>query len=118
MSVNKTNYVIVGYDFTKFRDILLKNDWKWESENEKYYCYQREGKIQFFDDPMSGDYLYFGYIYYKSDEYDDSKMCHIPISDFQTKKQSVDEVLKEMGWTYKLPKEPIRYEVIAFTECR
>jgi len=117
MSVARTRYVIVGYDFTRFKDILLANDWKWEEDNEQYYCNQRKGEIQFFDDPMCGEYLYFGYIFAVMDEYDDSEVCHIPIAELQRQKEFIDYKLKQMGWTQKLPREPINYEVIAFTEC-
>ena len=117
MSVSRTRYVIVGYDFTEYKDMLLADDWKWKPENEQYSCYQSKGEIQFFDDPMSGDYLYFGYIFAVLDEYDDSEVCHIPIGEFQRQKQYVDNKLWNMGWLQKLSLEHINYEVIAFTEC-
>lgn len=31
-------------------------------------CHQRKGNIQIFSDPMSGDYLYFGYVFFESDD--------------------------------------------------
>lgn len=117
MSVTRTRYVIAGYDLTRFQDILLADDWKWKPENEQYSCYQSKNNIQLFDDPMSGEYLYFGYIFAVLDEDDDSEVSHIPIEEFQEKKVLVDYKLQEMGWSSKLPREPIPYEVIAFTEC-
>ena len=57
MSTREVSYVIVGYDFSKFRDLLLQNDWI--EKNEQYIDNKRTGEIQVFDDPMNGDYLYF-----------------------------------------------------------
>ena len=76
MSVNKNTYGIVGYDLTEYKDKICteencESDWY-----EDLSCYQRVGKIQIFDDPACGDYLYFGYIFFKTDEYDSGDGIH------------------------------------------
>lgn len=69
MSVNKNYYVIAGYDLTGCTTDKFE-DWRWSDEGEKWFCYKRKGKIQMFDDPMCGDYLYLGFILAAGDEYD------------------------------------------------
>lgn len=117
MSISRNYYVICGYDFTQFKDVLLADDWKWKEENEQYSCCQSKGNIQFFDDPMSGNYLYFGYILSDMDEYDDSKVTKINLKDVKRQKEYIDYKLRQMGWTQKLPIDQIPYEVISFVEC-
>lgn len=118
MSVDRNYYVIAGYDLTGMETDKF-DDWKWTEEGEDYTCYQRKGKIQFFDDPMSGDYLYFGYILADGDEYE-----------FEASKFKVDDVngvygevkaelikLIELGVISKDPRFNPDYQIIAFVEC-
>jgi hypothetical protein len=69
MSVNKNYYVIAGYDLTNLKTDKFE-DWRWTDDGEKWLCYQVNGNIQLFDDPMCGDYLYLGFILAAGDEYD------------------------------------------------
>ena len=69
MSVRSDFYVIVGYDLTgceteKYEDLEYTDEWG------KYHCNQSKDKIQFFNDPMSGNYLYFGYILAEGEVYE------------------------------------------------
>ena len=118
MSINRNYYVIAGYDLTALRTDKY-NDWQWTDEGEKYICYQRKGKIQLFNDPMSGSHLYLGYILAAGDEYK-----------FETSKFDVEEVqnvqpsvmaelikLVDIGVVSKDPKIVPKYQIIAFEEC-
>lgn len=68
MSIEKNYYVIAGYDLTGYATDKFE-DWRWTPEGEQFFDYQSKGNIQLFDDPMSGNYLYFGYIVAEGDEY-------------------------------------------------
>ena len=68
MSVRSDFYVIVGYDLTGCETEKYE-DWEYTDEGEKYHCNQSKDKIQFFNDPMSGNYLYFGYILGEGEAY-------------------------------------------------
>ena len=86
MSVDRSYYLINGYDLTGWDcDKLI--DWKWTDEGEDYFCYQRKGKIQLFDDPMSGTYLYLGYILAAGDQYE-----------FETTKLNDEEIIRSRGY--------------------
>ena len=69
MSVNRDYYVIAGVDLTGLQTDKF-NEWRWTDEGEQWFCYHRKGKIQLFDDPMCGDYLYLGFILAAGDEFD------------------------------------------------
>ena len=69
MSVRSDFYVIVGYDLTGCETEKYE-DWEYTDEGEKYHCNQSKDKIQFFNDPMSGNYLYFGYILAEGEVYE------------------------------------------------
>lgn len=71
MSMNRTTYVIAGYDLTNYVTDKYE-DWKWTDEGEDYTCNQIKGNIQLFDDPMDGNYLYLGYIFAKIEQYGNS----------------------------------------------
>lgn len=92
MSVEKNTYGIVGYNLTEYRDKICteencESDWY-----EDLRCYQRVGKIQIFDDPMSSEYLYFGYIFFETDEYGSGDETH-PIN--LTEINAVSNVVKD-----------------------
>lgn len=118
MSVDRNYYLINGYDLTSMDCDKLK-DWKWTDEGEDYFCYQRKGKIQLFDDPMSGSHLYLGYILATGDQYG-----------FETVKIDSEEVirsngyvkaelvkLQELGIITKDPKFIPKLGLIMFEEC-
>lgn len=117
MSVRSDFYVIVGYDLTSCETERYK-EWKYTDEGEKYHCNQFKDKIQFFDDPMSGNYLYFGYILAEGEVYE-----------FETTKFDADDIyqakIKVQGELLKLIKLGVIQEdaytkricyVIAFEE--
>lgn len=118
MSVNKDYYVIAGYDLTGCNTEKY-DDWKWTEEGERYTCNQRKGEIQFFDDPMSGDYLYFGYVLANGDEYE-FDTTKINLGEIERQKsyvyyklnQLVDKGIIDKAYLSNFPK----YEVIAFIE--
>lgn len=118
MSSVRNDYVIVGYDFTQFKDELYGEEWAENPENEEYWCHQDKGNIQMFDDPMGGDYLYFGYIIAANDEYD-SDVTTVPLAELIRQKPFVDSKLSNMGWnvTGSLL-DSIKYQVISFSEYR
>lgn len=69
MGMDRTTYVIAGYDLTNYKTDKYK-DWSWTNEGEEYTCNQIKGNIQLFDDPMNGNYLYLGYIFAKIEDWD------------------------------------------------
>lgn len=96
MSVSKNTYGIVGYDLTEYKDKIYteencETDWY-----EELRDYQRVGKIQIFDDPMDGYYLYFGYIFFETDESYESKMNSISLA----KINEVGDFVKEELFKY------------------
>lgn len=110
MSINKNTYGIIGYDLTKRRDKLLTEDVCESKWYENLNCYQRKGNIQIFDDPMSGEYLYFGYIFFETDEYYENKLGCYSLSDIEKIKDEVEQKLFEV---FKIKKEP---KIIVFNE--
>lgn len=118
MSVNRDYYVIAGYDLTGYETDIFE-DWKWSTEGDKFRCYQREGQIQFFDDPMAGDYLYFGYILAHGDEYE-CPTGKIDVSTIEEVKSDVENKLQELinqGVISEGCKPNILYQILAFEEC-
>lgn len=121
MSINKNYYVIAGYDLSGYETDKF-DEWKWSKESEEYLDYQSRGRIQLFDDPISGEYLYLGYILGSGDEYDfetikfdeeiiNKVQCHVE-----------DKLIKliDIGVISKDPKfNPInlKYQIIVFEEC-
>lgn len=111
MSVSKYTYGIVGYDLTEYKDKIFteencESDWY-----EDLRCYQRVGKIQIFDDPMSRDYLYFGYIFFETDDSYENKLGFISLE----KATEISDIVKEELFKYfnLQMKEP---EIIVFNE--
>lgn len=118
MSVDRNYYLINGYDLTGMYCDKLK-DWKWTDEGEDYFCYQRKGKIQLFDDPMRGSHLYLGYILATGDQYGfetdkiDSK--EVVRSNGYVKAELVK--LQELGIITKDPHFVPKLQLIMFEEC-
>ena len=119
MSISRNYYVIAGYDLTGWETDQFE-DWKWTDEGEEFTCNQIKGNIQLFDDPMSGEYLYLGYILAMGDEYE-----------FETAKINLNEVKRQESYVYDklkqfinnniidniIPSNDFKYEVIVFEEC-
>lgn len=119
MSIDVNVYVIAGYDLTdhktdKYNDFMFTQEW------ENLVDYQRKGKIQLFDDPMSENYLRLGYIY---GDFDDMCIdtCHkIKVEDFDKHVAEVTKVrdhLIDIGVVSKNAYDA-PYEVIVFNEFR
>lgn len=121
MSVIQSCYVIVGVDLTGFQTDKY-NEWKWTNEGENFTCYQSKGKIQLFDDPMNGEFLYLGYIFTAGDQYE-----------FETVKINLEEIEKQRPYVMEKLKQLInmgviseniyksnstKYELIVFNEYR
>ena len=54
MSMQAYHYVILGYDFSKNRDKIIDDDWKWTPEGEEWTCRASKGNIQMFTDINDG----------------------------------------------------------------
>lgn len=118
MSISRDYYVIAGYDLTGWETDKFE-DWKWTDEGEKYFCNQTKGRIQLFDDPMNGDYLYFGYVLAKLDMYEaETTKFDIDIVN-QVQENVKGELLKliDIGVISKDPKFKLKYQAIVFEEC-
>ena len=118
MSMESNYYVVAGYDLTGYETDIYK-DWKWTDEGEDYICNQRKGEIQFFDDPMSGLYLYFGYVLASGNAYSFDTIS-FDVSDIEKYSRKVKtELLKlqEMGVITKDPHFKPVFKIIAFEEC-
>lgn len=114
--IDRHNYVIVGYDLTEYRTDKYE-DWKWTEEGEGYNCYPNKGEIQFFDDPMSGSHLYFGYILADVDEYE---MGYFDLSDFEKHYDNVTtelKKLKDIGIVSIDKNFEYKPKVMVFVEC-
>ena len=123
MSVNKNYYVIVGYDLTGYKTDKYK-EWKWSEDWEELTNYQKKDEIQLFDDPMSGNYLYLGYILAVGDE------CHFDTTEISINTISspdiVTKVCRELNHLINIGvvncenfifKKPSEYKIIVFEEC-
>ena len=119
MSMESHYYVIAGYDLTGNETDKFK-DWKWSDDGEDYICNQCKGEIQFFDDPISNSYLYFGYVLASGDEYSfDTEMFDVSdIEKCSGKVQSELVKLQELGVITKDPYFKPVFKVIVFEECR
>ena len=117
MSLYKNYYVIAGYDLTGYTTDEY-DDWKWSDEGEKYTCQQTANHIQLFDDPMSGEYLYLGFILACGDEYDfkTTKFDMETVNQVQGYVKSELVKLIDLGVISKDPRFKPTYQVIAFEE--
>lgn len=119
MSVNRNYYIIAGCDLTAYRTSKY-NDWKWTKEGEQLTCYQNKGRIQFFEDPMDGNYLYLGYILACGDEYD-FPTTKVNMKEFSRQEPYVRDKIKQLVIDGVLPPEAysvdLKYEIIIFEEC-
>ena len=116
MSIKRNTYLIFGYDLSDKRDELLTEEFMDDDDNESFYCNHRCGQVQMFDDPMSGGYLYYGYIAASFDEYYDA---HEYITAFNTPglfKDMVDEEAKELPAVWQKAMGDVEFSIIAFVE--
>lgn len=115
MSISRNYYVIAGYDLTGF-DNSKFDDWKWTNEGEEWFGYQTKGRIQLFDDPMNGDYLYLGYVLAKLDMYE-PEAVKINLNEIKRQEPYVLNKLKQLINKNVINDFDFKYEVIAFEEC-
>ena len=118
MSIEKSYYAIAGYDLTGC-DTDKYDDWRWTDEGEEYCFNKTKGNIQILDDPMGSNYIQFGYILGKGDQWEFDPI-KFDIDDICRMKEQVrEELMKliELGIfdidINYLPK----YQVIVFEEC-
>ena len=116
MSICKNYYVIVGYDLTGYQTDKF-DEWKW-NDGEEYFCYQTKGRIQLFDDPMSGDHLYLGYILAAGDQFN-FDTTKFGISTIENYLPYVAHELMTLQAKKIISKEvkASSYQVIVFEEC-
>lgn len=118
MSIDRNYYAIVGYDLTgRLTDEY--EDWQYTEVGEKYRCNQVKGNIQIFDDPMSGNYVYFGYVLGNGDQFEfDPIEFDIEIIN-RMRERVRDELIKliELGIVDLDINYIPKYQVIVFEEC-
>ena len=117
MSIDRDYYLIAGYDLTAYKTDKY-DDWCWTNDGERYRAYQKKGYIQFFDDPMGGYYLYFGYVLASGNEYD-FPTVKIDAKESARVEYDVREALrylKEIGVIDGAADEAA-YNLIFFEEC-
>jgi len=112
MSVDKHTYGIVGYDLTDIKDNLLTEELCESEKYEKFTCFHREGRTQAFDDPMSGNYLYFGYIFFKTDDEWEDVMSSISLEEANIKQSEIENKFEEC-FGYAPDRKP---QIIVFNE--
>ena len=81
MSMERTDYVILGFDLTPYMDKIYTEEWCTDENIDMWESYQSKGHVQLFSDPMSGLHLYFGYILSAQNEYDKSETIKINLAD-------------------------------------
>lgn len=118
MGMEATHYAIIGYDLTTFQTNKF-NNWKWTEEGEVYCNYQKKGYIQFFDDPASGNYLYFGYILTENSDFGDETSSYF-MEDIQRQIPYVKSKLKELAKTGIISGNLVyeKIQFISFVEWR
>ena len=117
MSIETNYYLINGYDLANAETDKFDN-WKWTAEGEDYMCNKSRGKIQLFDDPMSGRHLYLGYVLANGDQYglETTKIDNDEL--FRSGEYVYGELihLQELGVITKDPKFKPKLELIMFEE--
>lgn len=94
MSMEKSTYVILGYDLTN-HETEKYDEWKWSKEWEDYTCNQVNGEIQLFDD--CEDKLFLGYIFAVSGEYEHIDSIQYSIHNFDEEEdRNFDEIEEEV----------------------
>lgn len=117
MGMDRNTYVIAGYDLTGYQTDKY-DDWKYTEEGESCTCNQSKGRIQLFDDPMCGNYLYLGYILACGDDYNfDTTKFNPTLIEHQEKYVSMKlDWLKFLGVIDDNQRNIPKYEVIVFDE--
>lgn len=117
MSMDRTTYVIAGYDLTGYITEKFK-DWKWSDEGESLICNQIKSNIQLFDDPMSGQYVYLGYVFARLEEYgyDTEMISPEKISEVMPGVNQKLLELESKGIISSCPRLRLDYKLIVFDE--
>ena len=128
MSVERNDYIILGFDLTKYRNKIYTEEWCTDENIDKWECYQSKGKIQLFSDPMCGSHLYFGYILSAQNEYDKPETIKINLADSNELdiNEKYDLVLDNLmdSNLFSLPlknivdDDKVPFEIIFFAEYR
>lgn len=92
--IEKSTYIIAGYDLQKYRDEILPNTTLlFSGEGCEAIHLQVPGEIQFLHNPESNKYLFFGYIYAEFADTDDDMILKLP--SFSSRQSKVDATFKE-----------------------
>lgn len=128
MSATREDYVILGFDFSPYREQIYTDEWRTNENIDKWECCQMKGNIQLFTDPMNGSHLYFGYILSAQNEYSDPETTKINLMDEERihMEKMCDKVLNALYETElisepmmeTMTKDIVPFEVICFTEFR
>lgn len=114
MSMEKTTYVILGYDLANHKTEKY-DDWRWSEEWEEYTCSQINGEVQLFDD--DNDKLFLGYVLAMSEEYEHIDPIQYSIHNFNKIEGRVIEKisrLQEIGVIEDTGKFNLEYKLIIF----
>ena len=79
--IEKTSYVIYGYDLTDSIDRKMYNEWQWTEEGVSFRSFLREIGLWLFDDPMNNEYMALGRILWEGDYYDGCDFKAIDMTD-------------------------------------
>lgn len=118
MSIDRSYYVIAGYDLTDLKTSKYR-DWKWTDDGEMFLCNQVKGNIQLFDDPMSGSYLYLGFVLAAGDEFY-FKTTKFDVTDVHAAFDDVSWALSKLQHAGVVAKDPNHvpvFQIIVFEEC-
>lgn len=128
MSMTRKDYIILGFDLSPYRERIYTEEWCTDENIDKWECYQSEGYVQLFSDPMSGSHLYFGYIISAQDEYDEHKTVKVNLADVSEFdiSEKYDLVLDNLinSNLFPLPlkdivsDDKVPFEIICFAEYR
>lgn len=118
MSVEKNYYVIAGYDLTNsiVDEKYFHEEWIWSDEGENLLNNRAKGEIQLFNDPMSGEHLYLGYVLAKGDEYD-FETSKFTIADIESAQYEVSNMLFGLVSAGLIVERSLGFKIIAFEEC-
>lgn len=90
MSLEKSTYLIVGYDLSMYKDDILTDEFCQSDEYDELTCCQVPGAIQFF---VSSSSLYFGYIVGVTSEYGSNNESVLTFSQYLSYNEIVSNEL-------------------------
>jgi hypothetical protein len=119
MSIEKKYFVIGGFDLTPYKTDKYE-DWKWTDDGEEYLCNQCHGNIKLFDDLMSEEHLYLGYVFASGDQYcfDTVQFVAGELFDMMIRMQVSEKLLHLINeGVVSKDAAAANYKVIIFEEC-